>query len=118
MRTADFEYLYNLEENYWWFVAMREITDTVTASELRKKNLRILDAGCGTGYNLGHYSSQDSRDVYGLDIAEEALAAVKKRGLAKIAQASVAHIPFQPETFEQAMLRHPKILLKVGERSL
>ena len=53
MQTQDFELLYRLEEKYWWFVAMREITDTIAARELQQAGLRILDAGCGTGFNLG-----------------------------------------------------------------
>ena len=73
MKAEDFELLYQLEEKYWWFVAMREITDTVAARELAKSNVTILDAGCGTGFNLGYYSRTKSHDVYGLDIATEAL---------------------------------------------
>jgi SAM-dependent methyltransferase len=100
MRTEDYEFLYQLEEKYWWFVGMREITDTVTSKELQKRDLRILDAGCGTGYNLGHYASTDRREVYGFDIAKTALDWVKKRGFRKIAQASVTEIPFKSETFD------------------
>ena len=79
---------------------MRQITDTVAATELQKPNLRILDAGCGTGYNLGHYGTGDSREVYGFDIAGAALEGARKRGFRKIAQASVTEIPFKPDTFD------------------
>jgi SAM-dependent methyltransferase len=100
MRPEDFERLYKLEGNYWWFVAMRHITDTVVATKLQEPNLRILDAGCGTGYNLDHYSSRDSREVYGLDIADAALEGVRRRGFKKVVQASITEIPFQPDTFD------------------
>src|SRR5262245_40699894 len=100
MHEQDFDLLYELEENYWWFPAMREITDTVAARELARSNLRILDAGCGTGFNLGHYSAGDSRDVYGFDIATAALRHVRERGFRKIAQASITGIPFQSDTFD------------------
>jgi SAM-dependent methyltransferase len=100
MRPEDFELLYKLEENFWWFAAMRQITDTIAAAELQKPNLRILDAGCGTGYNLSHYASGDSRDVYGLDIADDALEGVRRRGFRKIVQASITEIPFQADTFD------------------
>ena len=100
MRAEDFELLYKLEEKYWWFVAMRQITDTVAAAELQKPNLRILDAGCGTGYNLAHYGTRDSREVYGFDIAGAAIEGVRRRGFQKIAQASVTEIPFRPDTFD------------------
>jgi len=100
MRAEDFAGLYQLEEKYWWFAAMRQITDTIAARELQQPNLRILDAGCGTGFNLGYYSNGNSRDVYGLDIADAALEHVRKRGFGKIAQASIAEIPFGSETFD------------------
>src|ERR1044071_3347129 len=100
MRAEDFDLLYNLEETYWWFVAMRQITDTIASSALEKPNLRILDAGCGTGFNLGYYASAADRDVYGLDVTMDALEWVRKRGFQKITQASVTDIPFQSSTFD------------------
>jgi SAM-dependent methyltransferase len=100
MHDQDFDLLYQLEENFWWFPAMREITDTVTARELARPKLRILDAGCGTGFNLGYYASGDAREVYGFDIATAALKHVRKRGFYKVAQASITDIPFKSETFD------------------
>ena len=100
MRTEDFELLYDLEENFWWFVAMRRITDAIAATELGKPRIRILDAGCGTGYNLGHYQSRWNHDVYGLDVTSAALQGVRKRGFQKIIQASVTDIPFHTESFD------------------
>ena len=102
MQEQDFELLYELEENYWWFPAMRQITDTIVSRELDRPNLRILDAGCGTGFNLGYYAAGNSRDVYGLDIASAALKHVRKRGFIKVAQASITEIPFKSETFDMA----------------
>jgi len=100
MRPEDFELLYRLEENYWWFAAMRRITDTIAALELAKPNLKILDAGCGTGFNLIYYTHFNSHDVYGLDIAGAALQHVRDRGFKKVTQASIQGIPFRSETFD------------------
>jgi SAM-dependent methyltransferase len=100
MQEQDFELLYQLEENYWWFPAMRAITDTIARGDLDKPRLRILDAGCGTGFNLAHYASADSREVFGLDLANAALKHVQKRGFKNIAQASITDIPFKSETFD------------------
>jgi SAM-dependent methyltransferase len=99
MRAEDFELLYRLEETYWWFAAMRRITDTIAAPDLARLNLKILDAGCGTGFNLGHYAA-GSHDVYGLDIASDALEHVRRRGFRKVAQASITDIPFRSDTFD------------------
>ena len=79
---------------------MREITDTIAASQLQQAGLRILDAGCGTGFNLGYYSASGTRDVYGLDIADEAILHVRKRNFQKIVQASISEIPFRSNAFD------------------
>jgi SAM-dependent methyltransferase len=100
MREQDFELLYQLEEKYWWFHAMREITDTIAARELQLPGIRVLDAGCGTGFNLGYYAGKGSRDVYGLDLADAALKHVRERGFFKVAKASITEIPFESETFD------------------
>src|SRR5437762_11678099 len=89
MRAEDFELLYRLEEKHWWFAAMRQITDTIAAAELAEPKRKILDAGCGTGFNLSYYTDLNSHDVFGLDIANAALEHVRKRGLKKVIQASI-----------------------------
>src|SRR6185369_2074488 len=100
MQDEDFELLYQLEESYWWFPAMRQITDVIAGRELQQSNLKILDAGCGTGFNLGYYGATGHRDVYGLDISDTALKHVGKRGFRKIARASITEIPFKSDSFD------------------
>jgi SAM-dependent methyltransferase len=100
MHAQDFEWLYQLEEKYWWFAAMREIADTVAAHELQQPQTRILDAGCGTGFNLDYYSRGGARDVYGIDIAEAALKHVRQRGFLKVAQASITELPLRSNAFD------------------
>ncbi len=101
MRPEEFEYLYRLEEKFWWFVGMRRITDAVIERRLsRHSPVRVLDAGCGTGFNLGHFSSTSLRDVFGLDFSADAIEGAQKRGFRKLCQGSVTDIPFQSSTFD------------------
>jgi SAM-dependent methyltransferase len=99
MQAQDFEDLYKLEERFWWFVAMRHITDTVIRQDLQRQSLDILDAGCGTGYNIQYYEKSGHR-VFSFDVSTDALAGVRKRGAQKVCQASVTHIPYRSETFD------------------
>jgi SAM-dependent methyltransferase len=119
VRTADFEYLFNLEEHYWWFVAMRRITDAIVAPDLERKDLKILDAGCGTGYNLQHYA-RSGQHVFALDIAPEAIDAVRARGFRNVCQASVTAIPYKSETFDLAFSFDvlEQFSLKLGEETI
>jgi len=93
--------MYNMEEGYWWYVAMRRITDSIVADDLRGRALTVLDAGCGTGYNIHHYEKA-GHTVFAFDIAEPAIAFVRKRGFRKVARASVVEIPYRSETFDFA----------------
>jgi SAM-dependent methyltransferase len=99
MRAEDFEYLYTLEERFWWFVAMRQITDAIVGRDLEGKRLDLLDAGCGTGYNVEHYEKRGHR-VFSFDIDTHAIAGVLKRGIRKTCQASVTQIPYRSESFD------------------
>jgi len=100
MRAEDFDQMHELESTYWWFVAMRRITETILSSELQTAGIRILDAGCGTGFNIEYFSSPPSRTVFDLDISDPAIAYVRKRGLNTVAQASVTAIPFPSNCFD------------------
>ena len=101
MRGVDYEFLFNIEEHYWWFVAMRRITDTLLHEELRNRNLKILDAGCGTGINLLHFENA-GHWAAGFDFAPEAVAAVRRRDFEKVARASISEIPFPADSFDLA----------------
>lgn len=119
MRPEDFEYLYNLEESYWWFVAMRHITDAIVGPELRDGPLTVLDAGCGTGYNVQHYQ-KSGHSVFALDIATEAIDGVRRRGFRQVCQASVTEIPFCAEAFDIVFSFDvlEQISLKSGEAAI
>ncbi|HEX4998522.1 MAG TPA: methyltransferase domain-containing protein [Terriglobia bacterium] len=99
MREEDFESLYQLEENYWWFAAMRRVTGALVGDVLQSGRLRILDAGCGVGYNLLNYQRQ-GHEVFGFDLAPEALDRARRWGVTEIAEASVTEIPFVSNAFD------------------
>jgi SAM-dependent methyltransferase len=101
MRSVDYEFLFNIEEHFWWFVAMRGITDTILASKLQNGPLKVLDAGCGTGFNLLHFE-KTGHSAYGFDYAREAVTAVQRRGFAKVVRASITEIPYRSDTFDLA----------------
>jgi SAM-dependent methyltransferase len=99
MREEDFESLDQLEQHFWWFAGMRRITDACVADALGPRPLRILDAGCGVGYNVVYYRER-GHDVFGFDIAPEAVIRARRRGLEQIAGASVTEIPFVSNAFD------------------
>jgi SAM-dependent methyltransferase len=102
MKPQDYEYLYQLEEHFWWFAGMREITASLLNPILsRDADMRILDAGCGTGGMLSflqRYSG--NRDVTGIDFSPTALQFCRQRGQTKLARGSIAELPFTDSTFD------------------
>ena len=102
MKPQDYEYLYQLEEDFWWFAGMREISASLLNPILsRDADLRILDAGCGTGGMLSwlqRYS--DSREVTGIDFSATGLQFCQRRGLRELARGSIAELPFSDSTFD------------------
>ena len=92
MKRQDYEYLFELEEDFWWFAGMREITASLLNPILsRDANRRILDAGCGTGGMLSwlqRYSG--SREVTGIDFSATGLQFCRRRGQTELARGSIA----------------------------
>lgn len=102
MQPADHAYLYELEDSFWWFAGMREITaallDPVSPSTTDRT---ILDAGCGTGGMmswLGKYAGNGS--VAGIDLSPAALDFCRLGAHRTVAQASVTNLPFPDATFD------------------
>lgn len=103
MQAEDYAYLYELEENFWWFAGMREITASLLDSYCLPAHTRtILDAGCGTGGNLSFLERYaGGGHVVGIDLINEALRFCRERKhVGLLAQASVSDLPFREAVFD------------------
>ncbi len=101
MRTEDYEYLYRLEETFWWFAGMREITAALLDQLLPPRDRVILDAGCGTGGNLewlARYAGNGC--IVGIDLVSTALEFCRKRTHEHLALASATDLPFAARSFD------------------
>jgi SAM-dependent methyltransferase len=97
---AEYDYLYDLEENLWWFVAQRRITEALLAKHVGPSSgpRKVLDAGCGTGgqlEQLQHYGQVTSFDFEPLAVEYFA-----KRQRGRILVASTDAIPFADNSFD------------------
>lgn len=101
MQPQDYAYLYELEENFWWFVGMREITQALLDSTAAGPAGRVLDAGCGTGGMLSHLARYAAvHDIVGIDFSETALRFCVQRQRHLLARASVSELPFADLSFD------------------
>jgi SAM-dependent methyltransferase len=91
--------MYRAEQSHWWYQGMAAITRSIMGIFYTPgSDLRILDAGCGTGAGLVFLSQYGS--VTGLDISPRALRLCADRGCTEVARASVMALPFQAESFD------------------
>lgn len=102
MQAQDYAYLYELEENFWWFVGMREITRSLLNQQCEKGNVwSALDAGCGTGGMLSWLSQYTgSNSVVGIDLSQTALEFCRERNHQQLTQGSIAQLPFADSSFD------------------
>src|SRR5665647_1518565 len=102
MDKEQYEILYRLEEHNWWYVGMQRIVDHLLRDQLNgSRQPRILDAGCGTGGMLNYL--RRFGPAVGVDLADEAIALSRRRGLSSLAQGSVEQLPFRDGSFDVAV---------------
>jgi SAM-dependent methyltransferase len=103
MEPEEFTRLYALEETFWWFEGMRKITGALLDPVCpRGIDRTILDAGCGTGWNVGwlqRYAGGRGR-VVGIDIDPVAVELARTRHTDDVFRASVLDLPFADGTFD------------------
>jgi 2-polyprenyl-3-methyl-5-hydroxy-6-metoxy-1,4-benzoquinol methylase len=88
MNPREYRQMYRVEDFHWWYVALHElITSVVAREQAGADQLRILDAGCGTGrlcQVLERFGS-----VSGCDMSDEALECCRERGLTEVFKADL-----------------------------
>jgi ubiquinone/menaquinone biosynthesis C-methylase UbiE len=99
MQPEQYDLLYDCEERMWWFVGMRRIAATLLGRRGRP-GLRCLEAGCGTGFNSGFFAREYGWQVFPFDLSEHALRYCRRRGLERLACASLADLPYRDASFD------------------
>jgi len=101
VRPAEYRRMYEAEEAQWWYAGQRAIATALLDPALGGARApgprRLLDAGCGTGYNLLALARL-GRPV-GIDLSPEALAFCRERGVPAL-RASLLALPFAEATFD------------------
>ncbi len=78
MQPSEYASIFALEQTHWWYCGVHELVASMVRARGRR-DVRILDAGCGTGGLLARL--QQYGDAVGCDYADAAVAFCRQRGL-------------------------------------
>ena len=100
MEKSEYEVMYNIEDDYWWYQALHQLILAFVKKEQRRAqtSLRILDAGCGTGRLLELLQSYGNSQ--GIDISQDAVHFCEQRGLTQVTCADLGTVSFPSNQFD------------------
>jgi SAM-dependent methyltransferase len=88
-----------LEDHHFWFVSRRRIFFDLLDRALKgRRNLDVLEVGCGTGGMLG--AMQRYGRVHGVDVAHDFVRYCKQRGYDRVLTGSGYELPLDSERFD------------------
>jgi len=117
MNPAEYETMFRVEEQYWWYRGMRRIARRVASALFTlASGARLLDVGCGTGANLVDMAPPEGAVLgVGLDLSFEALRLCRRRGLSRLVLGTAERLPFRHEAFDGVSCRD--VLVSVPDDS-
>lgn len=99
MDRKEYEMMFSVEDRHWWYVGMRRISTALIARYYpQRRDLVILDAGCGTGAVMTYLAPFGS--VTGVDMSGLALDFCRRRGLCRLARSTVTSLPYASSSFD------------------
>ena len=99
-----FDDINQIEETHWWYKARRAIIfDWLTRVLASYKNPKILDIGCGTGFNISHLHQLGYDQVTGLDFSLDALEYCRSRQLKTLIRGDAENLPICPAHYDIAI---------------
>lgn len=96
MKKEEYLKMFNFEETHFWFIGKRLFIKAIFDQYIKKRRLKILDVGCGTG-GLTRYLKNWGK-VIGLEKNKLAIKLAKKRKI-KVIQGEAEKLPFKIKSF-------------------
>ncbi len=100
MDETEYAHMYEEEERHWWYVGMRAIVLSLLPPHSLPPEPIVLDAGCGTGYNLGWLKQHYGAAATGIDISAHALNFCRRRGANDLVRADTASLPLSGNAYD------------------
>lgn len=99
MNQREYRQMYAVEDFHWWYVSLHELILSAVKMRMEEpEELRILDAGCGTGRLCQLLVSYGV--VSGCDMSLEALEFCRERGLKGLFQADLNSVSLRSSHYD------------------
>jgi SAM-dependent methyltransferase len=95
-------FTFDVEERHWWYRGRRAVLDAVLDGLELARDVRILDAGCGSGRNMVELARRGR--VTGVELASASLEAARARDVGPVLPGSLDDpLPFDDGAFDLAV---------------
>lgn len=89
---------FELEDTHWWFKGRRAVIRALIGRAVTAGDLRVLDAGCGTGRNMLEFGGLGT--LHGVDASPDAIEFCRRRGVLAVRQGEIESLPFDDASFD------------------
>lgn len=107
---------HSLEENYWWFIARRDMV--IRLFNGLDKNSKILEVGCSGGGLIQSLNKKGFEDVHGIDISKEAIDLCKTKRISNVSVMDGAKLEFPDKMFDVVITSDVLEHIKDGDVAL
>ena len=99
--NIEYEIKYHqIEENYWWFQARRDMVFRLVQALKLPSNADILEIGCSGGPLLQRLRSVGYTQLTGIDISEAGIAVAQQRGIPNVSCMDGTKLAFPDASFD------------------
>lgn len=93
MNPAEYQRMYDHEDNYWWFISRRQLVCQLIDDSRSPGDLLLCDVGCGTGATMQQMLQFGK--VIGIDMSPLALRCCRQRGLNGLIMSKAEQLPLK-----------------------
>jgi SAM-dependent methyltransferase len=101
MNPVEISNIARAERDLWWYRGQRQILSRFMAPHLAGRSVeRVLEAGCGTGYQSSVFEGELGWEMYPADLDFGGLRQACAYGVSRLAQADLAQLPYADDAFD------------------
>ena len=104
-RSEEYEKMFQLEGQLWWYRHLHERTEAALQQQFgQRRDMQILDAGCGTGGMLDFLRRKGYENLRGIDGSTDAITFCQERGFSVTSVNLNDLAAFEPTTQYDAII--------------